>query len=126
MSAIKKYVPDLATPEHLESPAMLGYWAGAKLVVAALDAQGKQITQPGVISWIQGVKNFETGVTPPIISMSPECKTGSELVWVGQWQWDEAKKEAGRTPATGYFSSPQKAKFGGKCFLRKISDDLLR
>ena len=126
VSAIKKYFPDLATPEHLESPAMLGYWAGAKLVVAALDAQGKQITQPGLISWIQGVKNFETGVTPPIISMAPDCKTGSEVVWVGQWHWDAASKEASRTPATGYFSSPQKEKFGGECFLTKISDDLLR
>lgn len=126
VNAIKKYSPDLATSEHLESPAMLGYWAGAKLLVAALAAQGKQITQPGLISWIQRVTNFDTGVTPPIISMAPNCKTGSEVVWVGQWKWNPETKSASRTPATGYFSSPQKQKFGGKCFLTKISDDLLR
>ena len=47
--------------------------------------------------------------------MAPNCKTGSEVVWIAQWQWDADKKEAFRTPATGYFTSDQKEKYGGKC-----------
>ena len=124
VNAIKRYHPEIASFAHYESPATLGYWVGAKLVVAALKAQGGQITKRGVLDWIASVENFDPGITPPIISMAPNCKTGSELVWIAQWQWDAEKKEAVRTPATGYFTSDQKEKYGGKCFLTKISDEL--
>lgn len=124
VNAIKRYHPEIASFTHYESPATIGYWSGAKLLVAALKAQGQNITQQGVLDWIASVENFDTGITPPIISMAPNCKTGSELVWIAQWQWDADKKEAVRTPATGYFTSPDKEKYGGKCFLTKISDEL--
>lgn len=124
VNAIKRYHPEIASFTHYESPATIGYWSGAKLVAAALEAQGQNITQQGILDWIASVENFDTGITPPIISMAPNCKTGSELVWIGQWKWDSEKKEAVRTPATGYFTSPDKEKFGGKCFLTKISDEL--
>jgi ABC-type branched-subunit amino acid transport system substrate-binding protein len=124
VNAIKRYHPEIASFTHYESPATIGYWSGAKLLVAALEAQGQNITQQGILDWIASVENFDTGITPPIISMAPNCKTGSELVWIAQWKWDAEKKEAVRTPATGYFTSPDKEKFGGKCFLTKISDEL--
>lgn len=124
VEAITNVAPELAVPSHLESPAMLGYWAGAKLLVAALEEQGEQITKEGLNEWIQGVEDFEVGVTPPIISMAPDCKTGSEQVWIGPWEFDEETQTASRTPATDYFSSPQKEEFGGTCFLTQISDDL--
>lgn len=124
VNAIKRYHPEIASFTHYESPATIGYWSGAKLLTAALKAQGQNVTQQGIIDWIASVENFDTGITPPIISMAANCKTGSELVWIGQWKWDSAKKEAVRTPATGYFTSPDKEKFGGKCFLTKISDEL--
>jgi ABC-type branched-subunit amino acid transport system substrate-binding protein len=124
VNAIKRYHPEIASFTHYESPATIGYWSGAKLLVAALKAQGENITQRGITDWIASVENFDTGITPPIISMAPNCKTGSELVWIAQWKWDAAKKEAVRTPATGYFTSPDKEKYGGKCFLTKISDEL--
>ena len=124
VNAIKRYHPEIASFAHYESPATIGYWSGAKLLVAALKAQGDHITQQGVLDWIASVENFDTGITPPIISMAPNCKTGSELVWIAQWKWDSDKKEAVRTPATGYFTSPFKEKYGGKCFLTKISDEL--
>ena len=87
--------------------------------LSAVLAAGK-----GIADGIASVENFDTGITPPIISMAPNCKTGSELVWIAQWKWDAEKKEAVRTPATGYFTSPDKEKYGGKCFLTKISDEL--
>jgi ABC-type branched-subunit amino acid transport system substrate-binding protein len=124
VNAIKRYHPEIASFAHYESPATMGYWVGAKLVVAALKAQGENITQQGILDWIASVENFDPGITPPIISMAPNCKTGSELVWIAQWKWDDAKKEAVRTPATGYFTSPDKEKLGGKCFLTKISDEM--
>lgn len=125
LTALRRYRPALTSSQHLDSPAVLGYWAAAKLLVAALDAQGPTITKSGINRWIQGVQNFDTGITPPVISMAPNCKTGSEVVWLAPWRWDDKKKEAVRTPATGYFTSPQKAQFGGKCFLTKISDRIL-
>ena len=124
LAAFEQYHPDLATPEHLDSPAVLGYWAAAKLLVAALEAQGERITKDGINAWIQGVENFEVGITPPIISMAPDCKTGSEIVWIAPWEWDDAAGKATRRPATGYFTSPQKEDFGGRCFLTAISDDI--
>jgi ABC-type branched-subunit amino acid transport system substrate-binding protein len=124
VNAIKRYHPEIAQFSHYESPATIGYWSGAKLLVAALKAQGPTVTTDGIARWIAGVENFDTGITPPIISMAPNCKTGSELVWIAQWKWDAAKKEAVRTPMGGYFTSDQKDRYGGKCFLTKISDSL--
>jgi len=74
---------------------------------------------------LQSVEDYEIGITPPIVSMAPDCKTGSEEVWVGQWVWDDTTKTASRTPAGGYFTSPQKEEFGGRCFLTKLSDEIL-
>lgn len=125
LAALEKYAPKLTTPAHLDSPAVLGYWAGARLLVDALAAQGDAITQAGLNEWLQGVEDYEIGVTPPIISMAPDCKTGSEAVWIGQWRWDEATQTASRKPAGGYFTSPQKEEFGGKCFLTELSDKIL-
>ncbi len=123
-NAIKRYHPEIATMSHYESPVTIGYWSGAELLVAALKAQGKGITKAGINDWISKVQNFDTGITPPIISMAPDCKTGSEVVWLGRWHWDAANKLAVRVPETGYFTSDQKDRYGGKCFLTKLSDQM--
>ncbi len=124
-TALEKYYPDMLDPKHLDSPALLGYYAGSKLMVAALQAQGDVITRAGLNEWIQGVEDFEIGITPPIGSMAPDCKTGSEEVWIAPWEYDEATNTASRTPVGGYFTSPQKEDFGGDCFLTSLSDDIL-
>jgi branched-chain amino acid transport system substrate-binding protein len=124
VNAIKRYHPEIASFDHYESPATIGYWVGAKLLVAALRAQGPTVTTEGMVAWISQVENFDPGITPPIISMAANCKTGSELVWIAQWKWDGAQKKAVRTPLGGYFTSDQKERYGGKCFLTKVSDQL--
>ncbi|MFP5579799.1 MAG: ABC transporter substrate-binding protein [Acidimicrobiia bacterium] len=124
-SSLEKHYPEMLDPQHLDSPALLGYYAGSKLMVAALEAQGEFITRAGLNEWIQGVEDFDTGITPPIKSMAPDCKTGSEEVWIGPWEYDEATKIASRKPVGGYFTSPQKEDFGGKCFLTALSDEIL-
>ena len=43
----------------LDSPAVLGYWAGAKLMVDALEAQGDIVTAAGVTEWIQEVEDYD-------------------------------------------------------------------
>jgi ABC-type branched-subunit amino acid transport system substrate-binding protein len=123
--SLEQHYPAMLDPQHLDSPALLGYYAGSKLMVAAIEAQGEVITRAGLNEWIQGVEDFETGITPPIKSMAPDCKTGSEEVWIGPWEYDETTKIASRKPAGGYFTSPQKEDFGGKCFLTKLSDEIL-
>lgn len=124
-ASLEQHYPEMLDPQHLDSPALLGYYAGSKLLVAALEAQGEVITRAGLNEWIQGVEDFETGITPDIKSMAPDCKTGSEEVWIGPWEYDEATKTASRTPVGGYFTSPQKEEFGGTCFLTALSDEIL-
>jgi ABC-type branched-subunit amino acid transport system substrate-binding protein len=124
-TALEKHYPDMLDPQHLDSPALLGYYGSSKLMVAALEAQGDVITKAGLNEWIQGVEDFEIGITPPIGSMAPDCKTGSEEVWIGPWEYDEATNIASRTPVGGYFTSPQKEDFGGECFLTEMSNDIL-
>jgi ABC-type branched-subunit amino acid transport system substrate-binding protein len=124
VDSIKRYHPDIATFGHYESPATLGYYVGAKLLVAGLKAQ-TQPTVEGTVKAIASFDNFDPGITPPIISLRPDCKTGSEVVWIAQWKWDPAKREATRTPASGYFTSPVKDKYGGKCFLTILSDRIV-
>jgi len=124
-ASLEEHYPAMLDPQHLDSPALLGYYAGSKLVVAAIEAQGEVITRAGLNEWIQGVEDFETGITPPIKSMAPDCKTGSEEVWIGPWEYDEATSTASRKPAGGYFTSPQKEDFGGRCFLTMLSDEIL-
>jgi ABC-type branched-subunit amino acid transport system substrate-binding protein len=124
-SVIAQYHPNIATFAHLESPATIGYWVGAQLLVEAITAQGQFVTRAGINQWIQNVQNFDGGIAPPIISMRPDCKTGSEVVWIGQWHWDPDKREATRTPATGYFSTPYKEQYGGDCFLTRLSDEVI-
>ncbi|HEX4866178.1 MAG TPA: ABC transporter substrate-binding protein [Acidimicrobiales bacterium] len=125
IASLEKHYPEMLDPQHLDSPALLGYYAGSKLMVAALEAQGEVITRAGLVKWIQGVEDFDTGITPPIKSMAPDCKTGSEEVWIGPWEYDEATQTASRKPVGGYFTSPQKEEFGGKCFLTALSDKIL-
>jgi ABC-type branched-subunit amino acid transport system substrate-binding protein len=124
INAITRYHPNIATFGHFESPATIGYWSGAKLLVAALQKQTKPTTD-GTNKAMAAVDEFDTGITPPVHSMAANCKTGSEVVWIAQWHWDDAKKEATRTPATDYFNSPDKDKYGGKCFLTMLSDKIV-
>lgn len=124
-SAIAQYHPNIATFGHLESPATIGYWVGAQLLVEAIRAQGEFVTRQGINEWIQNVQNFDGGIAPPIISMRPDCKTGSEVVWIGQWRWNAENREATRTPATGYFSTPYKEQYGGDCFLTRLSNEVI-
>ena len=125
VNAITKYHPNIATFDHLESPATLGYWSGAELLVDALRKQGNHITVEGTNKAIAAAGEFDPGITPPIHAMAPDCKTGSEVVWIGRWHWDAQNKKAVRTPETDYFGSPDKDKYGGKCFLTIISNQLL-
>jgi ABC-type branched-subunit amino acid transport system substrate-binding protein len=124
INAITRYHPKIATFGHFESPATIGYWSGAKLLVAGIAKQTKPTTE-GTLKAITSFEEFDTGITPPIHSLRPDCKTGSEVVWVAQWKWDAAKKEAVRTPATNYFGSPDKDKYGGKCFLTLLSNKIV-
>lgn len=124
VSVIERYHPNIASLPHFESPVTIGYWSGARLLVEALKAQGPTITKAGINDWIQNIENFDVGITPPIKSMAPNCKTGSEVVWIGQWQYDSETQTAFREPATGYFTSPWKDEYGGECFLTKLSDEV--
>lgn len=123
IEAIRRYHPELTSDLHMESPVTIGYWIGAKMLVDAIEAQGKTVTRSGVNKWIQGLRKHETGLGMPIESMAPNCKTGTEAVWVGRWSWDAGNPS--RAPETGYLTSPFRERYGGLCYLANLAERLL-
>ena len=121
--AIRRYHPELASSLHMESPVTIGYWIGAKLLVDAIAAQGKTVTRGGMNKWLQGVRKRDTGIGMPIESLAPDCKTGSQAVWVGRWKWDGGNPS--KTPETGYLTSPYRERYGGRCYLTLIAEQLI-
>lgn len=121
--AVLKYHPEMEGLGHLESPLLIGFWSGAKLLVEAVRAQGKVVTRKGVNEWLHKVEDFPTELGMPIGSLRPDCKIGSEYIWVGTWTWKGG--EPALEPVTGYITSDYKERYGGDCLLTKIADDLL-
>ncbi len=126
VNAIKQYVPALNDVADLESPSTTGYWSGAAMLVAAIEAQGRNVTWSGVNRWMAQLHNFPTGIMPPIQSMAPKCKQGQPAVWFGQWHWDAQTKSAVRSPATGWVYPADTGVFAknASCWLTETSDQL--
>ena len=126
VNAIKQYAPALNDEADLESPATTGYWSGAAMLVAAIEAQGRNVTWSGVNRWMAQLHNFPTGIMPPIQSMAPKCKQGQPAVWLGQWHWDAQTQSATRTPTTGWVYPADTGVFAknASCWLTETSNKL--
>lgn len=124
VKTIGKYHPRLSSPIHINSVVTQTYWMVGKVLVAALEAQGKVITTEGLNKWFQSVKNFETGISPPIESWAPKCKVGVNTVWIGQWRWRDGIPV--REGKTGYLSNPIAEEKYGKCFVTELADKVVK
>ncbi len=79
--AVAEYRRDLAAsyPDDNPSAYNIFAYAGAKLLVAALEKTGPELTQDGLVATLNGMKDFDTGLTGPI-SFSPQDHLGTRSV----------------------------------------------
>lgn len=122
-AALEKYAPEIADPIQAASPVTQSNWITSKMLTEALDKQGKVITRDGVNDYINSLRNWDPGINPPIISMAPDCKTGTGTAWFGRWTWKSGEPEI--IPFTKYIPSPLEQHYGGKCYLTKIADKVM-
>lgn len=122
-AALEKYSPDIADPVQAASPVTQSNWITSKMLAEALAAQGDIITRDGVNEWINSLRNWDPGINPPIISMAPDCKTGTGTAWFGRWTWESGEPEI--IPFTDYIPSPLEEHYGGECFLTEIADQVM-
>lgn len=122
-AALEKYSPDIADPVQAASPVTQSNWIESKLLTEALAAQGEVITRDGINEWVNSQENWDPGINPPILSLAPDCKTGTGMAWFGRWTWESGEPEI--IPLTGYIKSPLEDHYGGKCFLTSIADDVM-
>jgi ABC-type branched-subunit amino acid transport system substrate-binding protein len=118
--ALRKYHPAMANPEDASAPVTMAYWMVARLLTEALEAQGRTVTKDGVNDYINGLRNWDPGLAPPIASMAPNCKTGSGQAWLGRWTWNGGNPKL--VPITGYIASPYADRYGGPCYLTLLAD----
>jgi ABC-type branched-subunit amino acid transport system substrate-binding protein len=123
---VAKYYPKMNRQGSLESSATLGYYTGMRLFTEGLKSVAPNFTRAAVVSWLQGVKNFDLQIQPPVKSLAPTCKQGTGETWWAPWQWDKSKNEAFRKPATPYVGTSRfAAKYGGECFVTRIADQIV-
>lgn len=126
-AALKKYYPSIGNkPGSLESSATLAYYIGMQLLTDALKSIGPTFTREALVAHLQGIKKFETGISPPINSLAPNCKQGSGQTWWAKWEYDTVKRAAYRTPATPYVGTARfEKRYGDPCFVTKIADRIV-
>ena len=66
---VAKYYPKMNRQGSLESSATLGYYTGMRLFTEALKSVAPNFTRPAVVQWLQGVKNFDLQIQPPVKSL---------------------------------------------------------
>ncbi|WP_084670915.1 ABC transporter substrate-binding protein [Sporichthya polymorpha] len=126
-AALKKYYPSMGNnPGSLESSATLAYYIGMQLLADALKNIAPTFTREALVKHLQGIKKFETGISPPINSLAPNCKQGSGQTWWAKWDYDPVKRAAFRTPATPYVGTDRfEKRYGSECFVTKIADQIV-
>jgi branched-chain amino acid transport system substrate-binding protein len=126
-AALKKYYPSIGNkPGSLESSATLAYYIGMQLLTDALKSIAPTFTREALVTHLQGIKKFETGISPPINSLAPTCKQGSGQTWWAPWEYDPVKRVAFRSPATPYVGTDRfEKRYGDACFVTKIADRIV-
>lgn len=121
---LQRYHPKLVDPIHLNSVVTQTYWIAGKVIDAAFRAISDHPTQEGVVGFLQGIKNFDTGIAPPIESWAPNCKVGVNTIWIGEWKWVNGGPQ--REPHSGYLSNPFAREKYGPCFVTALADKVVK
>jgi ABC-type branched-subunit amino acid transport system substrate-binding protein len=121
---LKRYHPRLTEPVHLDSVVTQTYWIAGRVIEAAMNAIKDNPTQEGIIGFLQGIKDFDTGIAPPIESWAPDCKVGVNTIWIGQWRWVDGAPV--REPKSRYLSNPFAVERYGRCFVTALADEVVK
>lgn len=121
---LKRYHPRLTEPVHLDSVVTQTYWIAGRVIEAAMNAIKDNPTQEGIIAFLQGIKNFDTGIAPPIESWAPNCKVGVNTIWIGIWRWVDGAPV--REPKSRYLSNPFATERYGQCFVTALADEVVK
>lgn len=128
VNSIKKYAPNSADTDTLESIWTQTFWVAVQFLTKAIEAQSDALTWKGVNQWMQGQKNYKSGLIAPI-NFDPKCKTGSP-VWLYQWVFNKEKNVFEQTSWKGYggpFTMPDAHlnkifPGAGQCYLTAAAD----
>lgn len=122
-TTLETYKPVAAEPIHISSVFTQTYYMAAQVLGAALKAQGENITQAGLLRWLQvDSEGYDMGIAPPLASWKPNCKVGVNTIWIGQWTWkDGAPVRVGRT---SYIDNPYAVDKYGPCYVTEIADKI--
>jgi ABC-type branched-subunit amino acid transport system substrate-binding protein len=128
VDSIKKYAPNSADTDTLESIWTQTFWIAVQALTQAIESQSQAITWKGVNQWFWNQKDYHSGLVAPI-NFDPKCKTGSP-VWMYQWKWNKANNRFEQTPWKDYggpFKVPDSflnkiVPGGGQCYLTKAAD----
>ncbi len=120
---LSTYKPVAAQPIHISSVFTQTYYMAAKVLSDALKDQGKNITQPGLLDWLQNKSaGYDMGIAPPLESWKPNCKVGVNNIFIGQWTWQgNAPVRVGKTP---YIENPYAVQKYGPCYVTAIADKI--
>lgn len=122
MAALKKYSPKIGNAADASAPTTVAYWIGGKMITDALKAVGPTVTRAAIQDFVVNLRNWDSGIAPPIKSMATNCKTGNGVAWFGTWTWNDG--EPFITPKSGYQTSPYQDRYGGECYLTKLADSV--
>lgn len=128
VDSVKKYAPNSADTDTLESIWAQTFWIAVQALTQAIESQSQAITWKGVNQWFWNQKDYHSGLVAPI-DFDPKCKTGSP-VWMYQWKWNKANNRFEQTPWKDYggpFKVPDSflnkiVPGGGQCYLTKAAD----
>jgi branched-chain amino acid transport system substrate-binding protein len=89
-TAFTKRFPELARQGRPDLGDALGY-GGALVFLEGLKRAGPNLTQPGFVTALEGIKNFETGIILPI-SFSPTDREGNHATKIVVIEKDLSRK----------------------------------
>jgi ABC-type branched-subunit amino acid transport system substrate-binding protein len=117
--AMARYSPKNANNATYDSPSV-NYWAGVLLLKEALE-HCDDASKKCLLDYIHSLRNWTGGgITPPVLSFAPNCKTGSYQTFWGRY---DAKQKVFK-PLTGYLDDPFFEQYGGACGITKLADEL--
>jgi ABC-type branched-subunit amino acid transport system substrate-binding protein len=131
VDSIKKYAPNSADTDTLESIWTQTFWVAVQALTKAIETQTSAITWKGVNQWFAAQKHYKSGLVAPI-NFDPKCKSGSP-VWIYQWKFNKTKNVFEQTPWKDYggpFTVPDSflnkiVPGAGQCYLSKAADNEL-
>jgi Periplasmic binding protein len=89
----KKYNPKFSDVGHLNDQTGIIAYALAKLATQLAGGvlnEKKDVTSANIVTYGQGLKNWTSGLQPPVASFAPHCKSGSDGTMWGYWEYNSS------------------------------------